>query len=729
MKKPLGNFVELAIAYVVIFFILREWLIPVMELTNTSLIHLFLVFIGLALVLSLFDVHPLLSGPVKLGYITWFIVFVYSGSPVLSGETLPFLINELKVNTATILAGNFGQVSDSFRTVLFLALIWMLIYLIHHWITVHKNIFYFFLLTVFFIATLDTFSDYDGKVAIVKVVVLGLIMTGVLFVKRLWLQTDTPSDTVGKWKLVIPMIVSVMIVSLVAFFLPKGGPTWADPVPFIQSVTGQGESGTGTGKRSVGYSEDDSQLGGPFKGDDTLIFTASSRDRHYWRIDTKDTYTSKGWIHSNGNFEEAIYQDNSLIATSLQVGPAENEREIQMDIMVPMPFLIQTYGMQYISTEDPTVLIQNTQTEKILTKQQNGDAKLLSNYTIAYSEPNYSMQQLRLSEPSMLETLDPDLNRFLQLPNTLPQRVKDLAEDLIQDKATVYEQVKAVEAYFSRGGFRYDKTAAAIPAANQDYVDQFLFETKIGYCDNFSTSMVVLLRSVGIPARWVKGFAPGNMGPISSGEREYRVTNDNAHSWVEAYIPGTGWIEFEPTIGFSGTVNIDYDLQDEPSQQEEVLQPEEPKEQPQKQQPETKKATTSSPFSLSDVWTWLKKHKYVWLTVIVLVAVVSLTLFMQRKTWIPKMQVRAYRKKEADWKNFDASYQVLTKQLSRIGLRRKDGETLRAFAQRVDASLETAEMQKLTAVYEQHIYGNDAKDIDFVKLKESWEYLINRTMS
>lgn len=81
---------------------------------------------------------------------------------------------------ATILTGDFGQVSDVFRTVLFLVLIWMLVYLIHHWVSVRKNIFYFFAMTVFFIATLDTFSDYDGKAAIVKVVVLGLIMTGVL---------------------------------------------------------------------------------------------------------------------------------------------------------------------------------------------------------------------------------------------------------------------------------------------------------------------------------------------------------------------------------------------------------------------------------------------------------------------------------------------------------------------------------------------------------------------
>ncbi|WP_285396117.1 transglutaminaseTgpA domain-containing protein [Lysinibacillus sp. fls2-241-R2A-57] len=727
MKKSLGNFIELAIAYVIIFLILREWLIPVMELTNTGFLHLFLVFIGLSLVLSLFQVHPLLSGLVKFGYITWFIVFTYSENPLISGQTLPFLINEWKWNMTTILSGDFGQVSDAFRTTLFLVLIWMLIYLIHHWITVRKNIFYFFVLTVFFIATLDTFSDYDGKVAIVKVIVLGLMMTGFLFVKRLWLQTDAPSS-IGKWKLVIPMIVSVMLVSTVAFFLPKAGPTWADPVPFIQGVAGQGDSGTG--KKTVGYSEDDSRLGGPFQGDNTLVFTATSRDRHYWRIDTKDTYTSKGWILSEGNFGKNVYQNNNPILTSLQVGTPENERQIQMDIATPMPFLIQTYGMISVSAQDSPLFIQDGRTEKIAIEQQNGESKSLSNYTIDYSEPVYSMEQLQTSKPSMLGTLDSSFDRFLQLPNTLPQRVGDLAKEITQDKASVYDQIKAVERYFSTHGFRYDKTDVAIPAEDQDYVDQFLFDTKVGYCDNFSTAMVVLLRSAGIPARWVKGFAPGEPGPMSDGLREYRITNDNAHSWVEAYVPGTGWMEFEPTIGFSRNINIDYDIKQDTPQQEQELQPEKKQELPEKKEQEPKKETSSqTTLSLDAVWTWFKKLTYVWIALGILMIIAGITLFMQRKTWIPKMQVRAYRKKEANWTNFDASYHALTKQLSRIGLRRKEGETLRAFAERVDASLETEQMQKLTAVYEQHIYGKDKQEVDFIKLKESWEYLINRTIS
>ncbi|WP_291757374.1 transglutaminase TgpA family protein [Lysinibacillus sp. UBA5990] len=726
MKQTVAEFLELAVAYIIVFFILREWLIPIMQLTNTGGFHLFLVFIGLSLALSLFRVHPLLSGIVKFGYITWCIVFIYSESPVLSGKSISFLLAEWKGNMAAILSGDFGLVSDAFRTVLFLVLIWMLVYLIHHWVSVRKNIFYFFAMTVFFIATLDTFSEYNGKIAIVKVVILGLMMTGVLFVKRLWLQVGTTSNTFGRWKIVIPMLVSILLVGTIAFFLPKTGPTWADPVPFIQGVTGQ--DGNGTGMKSVGYSQDDSQLGGPFQGDNTLIFTASSRDRHYWRIETKDTYTSKGWILSEGNFGKNVYEANAQIMTSLQVGPPENKRQIQLDIATSMPFLIQTYGLLSVSAQDSTLFIQDEQTEKMTIEQQNDTSTSLSGYTLSYSEPVYSMEQLQLSFPATLETLDSSFDRFMQLPAQLPQRVRDLALSITQDKTTVYDQIKAVEGYFRTNGFRYDKKQAAIPAENQDYVDQFLFDTKVGYCDNFSTSMVVLLRSIGIPARWVKGFAPGTAGPMSDGLREYRITNDNAHSWVEAYIPGTGWMEFEPTIGFSGNVNIDYDIPLDTSEQEEIVQPEQKTEQPQKQEQVSNKEQSKSMFSLDMLWTWLKKFAYIWIIVFVLLIISGIALYLQRKTWLPKMHVRVYRKKTANWSTFDSSYQILLKQLSRIGLRMRDGETLHMFAERVDASLETDKMQKLTAVYEQHVYGKDKQEVDFMKLKESWEYLINRTI-
>ena len=73
------------------------------------------------------------------------------------------------------------------------------------------------------------------------------------------------------------------------------------------------------------------------------------------------------------------------------------------------------------------------------------------------------------------------------------------------------EQVTAIENHLKNSiEFRYSKTDAVYPAEEQDYVDQFLFESKVGYCDNFSTAMVVLLRTLDIPARWSRVFSPGD---------------------------------------------------------------------------------------------------------------------------------------------------------------------------------------------------------------------------
>jgi hypothetical protein len=75
-------------------------------------------------------------------------------------------------------------------------------------------------------------------------------------------------------------------------------------------------------------------------------------------------------------------------------------------------------------------------------------------------------------------------------------------------------------------------------------VDYFLFDTKHGFCSHYATTMAVMLRTVGVPARVVTGYA---MGEWNQAEMAYRVPESNAHAWVEVYFPGYGWAEFEPT--------------------------------------------------------------------------------------------------------------------------------------------------------------------------------------
>ena len=139
--------------------------------------------------------------------------------------------------------------------------------------------------------------------------------------------------------------------------------------------------------------------------------------------------------------------------------------------------------------------------------------------------------------------------------------MKELAETITESVKVFMIKQKRLNATLEEMGLFMINRMSQFRRQDEDYVDQFLFDTKRGYCDNFSTSMVVMLRSIGIPARWVKGFAPGEMSEMMTGESVYQITNNEAHSWVEAYMPGIGWMPFEPTIGFSGPDSIDYDIE------------------------------------------------------------------------------------------------------------------------------------------------------------------------
>lgn len=125
--------------------------------------------------------------------------------------------------------------------------------------------------------------------------------------------------------------------------------------------------------------------------------------------------------------------------------------------------------------------------------------------------------------------------------------MRNLGQKLTSGQRNRSDAVQAVRTYL---GQHYSYTLdTELPPQGADFVDNFLFERNDGYCNHFSSSMVVLLRSGGIPARWVKGYAPGRQS--ESNPSEYIVEYADAHSWVEVYFPNEGWVPFEATPGFT----------------------------------------------------------------------------------------------------------------------------------------------------------------------------------
>jgi len=139
------------------------------------------------------------------------------------------------------------------------------------------------------------------------------------------------------------------------------------------------------------------------------------------------------------------------------------------------------------------------------------------------------------------ETLpEPQRARYLSRPR-LTTRVTDLARQWSQGAPTDAHKALAIEAHL-KGEYAYDLSSPSGGAA--DPLDHFLFESRAGHCEFFSTAMAILLREVGVPTRNVTGFVGGTYNRFGS---YYSIRQGDAHSWVEAYIDGEGWRRFDPT--------------------------------------------------------------------------------------------------------------------------------------------------------------------------------------
>ena len=140
---------------------------------------------------------------------------------------------------------------------------------------------------------------------------------------------------------------------------------------------------------------------------------------------------------------------------------------------------------------------------------------------------------------------------YTKLPKDLPQRVTSLTTKILKDRGheNSSPMVKALDIeMYLKSNYPYDLNIPPFPD-KKDSVDYFLFEQKRGYCEHFASSMTVMLRTQGIPARLVTGYLPGDFNPFSG---FYSVKMNHAHAWVEMYIPDYGWYAIDPTPGFEG---------------------------------------------------------------------------------------------------------------------------------------------------------------------------------
>ena len=181
------------------------------------------------------------------------------------------------------------------------------------------------------------------------------------------------------------------------------------------------------------------------------------------------------------------------------------------------------------------------------------DTYLLEDFTGSVFNPYHSYARMQYEANSLLPmpppadvreagTDYPDFIRdtYLQLPN-LDSRIPDLAKQITARDNTPFDKARSLESYLhTHYGYTLDLTGP--PQA--DPLAYFLFQKRAGHCEYFASAMTIMLRTLGIPARYINGFQTGEYNDVAG---DFVVRASDAHSWVEAYFPGFGWLTFDPT--------------------------------------------------------------------------------------------------------------------------------------------------------------------------------------
>jgi transglutaminase-like putative cysteine protease len=164
------------------------------------------------------------------------------------------------------------------------------------------------------------------------------------------------------------------------------------------------------------------------------------------------------------------------------------------------------------------------------TTQKNDD------YTVTFDQPNPTVDELNDAVAS-----DPSMNYYLKLP-TIDPYVHTVVSTIISGYTTPYEKARAISFFFADPNNHFEYSLSTPPGDSQSDLVNFL-QNRTGFCQQYAAAMAVMLRLANVPSRVVLGYTHK---PTDS-KGSFTVTTDDAHSWVEAYFTGIGWVPFDPT--------------------------------------------------------------------------------------------------------------------------------------------------------------------------------------
>jgi transglutaminase-like putative cysteine protease len=272
---------------------------------------------------------------------------------------------------------------------------------------------------------------------------------------------------------------------------------------------------------------------GPFRPGTDLVMKIRSDRARYQQGMVFDHYDHDGWTNTRFNQFQNNGNEFSTLTALQETGRDRDRKQIAEDVIAVRPA-----GALLFAPPQPLGASVRLRGDGFGDLRATQVVQANQAYTSASLESVATAEALAGASGAIPADVR---QQFLQLPADMPARIKQLAEQQTAGKASAFDKAVALEAFLKT--FPLD-TETPPPPPGRDGVDWFLFDMRRGYSDYSSSAMAVMLRALGIPSREVGGYSPGQLDPEDG---LYHVTEKNTHTWTQAYFPGYGWIDFEPS--------------------------------------------------------------------------------------------------------------------------------------------------------------------------------------
>lgn len=293
-------------------------------------------------------------------------------------------------------------------------------------------------------------------------------------------------------------------------------------------------------------------LGGPRDLGDQVIMDVSSSQGRYWRAVAYDTFTGRRWLNTS-TASQLIDGGTHVFTPYFQA-----RSEVTQTITIQSPT-----GNVLMAAGQPVRVSLKADADLFVIEPAPGDRPPIAEIAMLHrrdaalrpGDKYLAVSELSQATVEDLQEAGADYpawatDMYLDLPPDLAPQVGELARQVTAGAANPYDQLVAIEQFLR--GFTYnDQIEAPPPGVNA--VNYFLLDIQQGYCDYYASSFAMMARTLGIPARVSAGYSQGDYVPEGD---LYRVREYHGHAWPEAFFPGYGWIEFEPTAAEQEIVRL-----------------------------------------------------------------------------------------------------------------------------------------------------------------------------